>query len=162
MFDSSVQVSRFLDVFANGEWTVKGKAGNLIFAHERDTRMGLSIDDELFEHLRSGGTACDAIVRAHRHHATPHSGLGIERVELGLEVVSIHGSAEVSGFIVHNVVHVEGIGHDGKWLVAYVYQEWLIAAYVVNVVDEAERLKNFQGVRSIYSSKTITSSPARR
>src|SRR5260370_14402930 len=36
------------------------------------------------------------------------------------------------------------LGHDGKWFVTHVHQERLVAAYVVNVVDEAERLKNFE------------------
>ena len=84
-----------LNAFAHGQGALQGKARNLIFAHECDARMGLSVDDELFEHLRAGRATGDTIVRAHRHHATPRSGLGIERVELHLEIVSIHGRAEV-------------------------------------------------------------------
>src|SRR5216683_4046111 len=119
--------------------------------------MSLSVDDEFFEHLRARWAAGDAVVRAHRHHATPGYGLGIERVELLLEIVSIHGRAEVPSFIVHDVVHMERVRHDSKWFVAHVNQERLVAAYVVNVVDEAERLKNLQGMRSAAQPESVES-----
>src|SRR6266851_5543677 len=144
-----------LNAFAHGQGALQGKARNLIFAHECDARMGLSVDDELFEHLRAGRATGDTIVRAHRHHAPPRSGLGIERVELHLEIVSIHGRAEVPSLIVHDVVHVECVGHDSKWFVAHVNQERLVAAYVVSVVDEAERLKNLQGMRSAAQPESV-------
>src|SRR5205807_6432974 len=96
--------------------------------HECDTRMGLSVDHELFEHFGARRPTRDTIVRANRHHPTPRSGLGIERVELRLKIVSVHGRAEVSSFVVHNVVHVECVRHYSKWLTAHVDQERLVAA----------------------------------
>jgi hypothetical protein len=39
--------------------------------------------------FRAGRAASDAVVRAHRHHATPGSGFGIGRVELRLEIVNV-------------------------------------------------------------------------
>jgi transcriptional regulator with GAF, ATPase, and Fis domain len=47
------------------------EASKIIFAHECNAGMGLSVDDELFEHLDAGGAAGDAIVGAYRHHPTP-------------------------------------------------------------------------------------------
>jgi len=103
------------------------------------------VSDELFEHLGARRPTGDTIVRAHRHHATPRSGLGIERVELRLEIVSVHGRAEVASFIIHDVVHVERVGNDGKWFVAHVNQERLVAAYIVNVIDEGRATEEFPG-----------------
>ena len=80
-----------LNTFAHGQRALQGKARNLIFTHERDSWMGLSVDDELFEHLGARGAAGDAIVGANRHHASPCSSLGVEGVELRLEVVRVHG-----------------------------------------------------------------------
>jgi hypothetical protein len=94
-------------------------------------------------------------VGAHRHHATPYSGLSVEGIELRFEVFSIHGGAEVPGFIVDDVVHVECVGHDSKWFVVHVYQEGFITTYVVNVVDETERLKNLQRVRGTAKPKSV-------
>src|SRR5229473_5249081 len=144
-----------LNAFAHSQGALQGKARNLIFTHECDAGMGLRVDDEIFEHLGARWATGDAIVRADRHHATPRSGLGIERVELRLEIVRIHGRAEVPSFIVHDVIHVECVGHDSKWFVAHVDQERLVAAHVVNVVNEAERLKNFQGMRSAARPESV-------
>src|ERR1700688_3473018 len=152
---SSCRSSCELNAFAHGQQALQGKAGNLIFSHECDARMRLSVDDELFEHSGTRGSPRDAIVRANRHHATPRSGLGIERVELRLEIVRIHGRAEVASFIIHDVIHVERVGNDGKWFVAHVNQERLVAAYIVNVIDEAERLKNSQGMRSTAQPESV-------
>src|SRR3984893_14385080 len=116
--------------------------------------MRLSVDDELLEHPGARSTTGDAIMCANRHHATPGPGLGIERVELRLEIVGIH-RREVPTFIVHDVVHVECVGHDSKCFVAHVDQERLVAAYVVNVVDEAEGLKNFQSMRSAAEPESV-------
>src|SRR5207302_465602 len=58
-------------------------------------------------------------------------------------------------FIVHDVVHVQCVGHDGKWFVAHVNQERLVVAYIVNVVDEAQRLKNFQSTRSTAQPESV-------
>jgi hypothetical protein len=54
-----------LNAFAHGQGALQGKACNLIFAHECDAGMGLSVDDELFEHRSARGTTRDAVVRAH-------------------------------------------------------------------------------------------------
>src|SRR5258708_2323580 len=144
-----------LNAFAHGQRTLQGKARNLIFTHECDARMGLRIDDELFEHLSARRAAGDAIVRANGHHPTTCSRLGIERIKFRLEIVSIHCRAEVPDFVVHNVIHVECVGHNGKWFVVHVNHEGLVAADVVNVVDEAERLKNLQGMRSAAQPESI-------
>ncbi len=66
----------------------------------------------------------------------------------------------VASFIIHDVVHVARVGNDGKWFVAHVNQEHvnqerLVAAYIVNVIDEAERLKNFQGMRSTAQPESV-------
>jgi len=54
-----------LNAFADGEGALWSKARNLILAHEYDARMGLGVDDELFEHLGAGGAAGDTIVGAY-------------------------------------------------------------------------------------------------
>src|SRR6266404_2693013 len=61
----------------------------------------------------------------------------------------------VASFIIHDVVHVARVGNDGKWFVAHVNQERLVGAYIVNVIDEAERLKNFQGMRSTAQPESV-------
>ena len=87
--------------------------------------------------LARDGRPRDAIVSTNRHHATPRSSLSTKPVEFRLEIVRIHGRAEVPSFIVHDVVHVERVGHHGERFVAHVNQERLVAAYVVNVVYAA-------------------------
>jgi hypothetical protein len=52
-----------LNAFARGQGALQRKARNLIFTHECDARMGLRVDDEIFEHLGATGTTDDAIVR---------------------------------------------------------------------------------------------------
>jgi hypothetical protein len=54
-----------LNAFAYGQVALQGKACDLIFAHECDAGMGLSVDDEPFEHRGARGTTRDAVVRAH-------------------------------------------------------------------------------------------------
>src|SRR6202795_1443171 len=76
-----------LNAFAHSQGALQGKARNFPFSHEGDARMGLRVDDELFEHLGARRSTGDAVVRAHRYHATPRSGFGIERVELRFEIV---------------------------------------------------------------------------
>jgi hypothetical protein len=94
-------------------------------------------------------------MRAHRHHATPRCALGIKRVELPLEIVRIHGRAEVPGFIIHNAIHAGWAGDDSKWFVPHIYQKRFVAAYVVNVVDEAERLKDSKGLKRARNQKGL-------
>lgn len=54
------------------------------------------------------------------------------------EIVRIDSRFEVPSFIVHDGVQVECVGYDDKWFVAHVSREQVVAAYAVNVVDEAE------------------------
>ena len=61
--------------------------------------------------------ACDAVMRAHRHHSTPMRTLLIECVELTLQVGSVSVGAEMARFKVHNVVHVKRIRDNSKWFV---------------------------------------------
>src|SRR5260370_28372475 len=100
------ELKPLLNALAHGQSALQRKTRNRIFTHKCDAGMGLSVDNELFEHLGTRWATGDAIVRAHRHHATPRSSLGIERVELSLEIIGIHGRVEVPSFIVHDVVHV--------------------------------------------------------
>src|SRR5882724_9860804 len=94
---SVILISKFLDevwrlllnAFAHGERALQGKARNLVFTHECDAWMALSVCDEFFQHLCARGTSRNAVMGAHRHHATPHGGFGIEHVELGLQVAGI-------------------------------------------------------------------------
>src|SRR5258708_22201194 len=85
-----------LNLFAYGPWALESKSRNLVFTHECDARMRLSVGDELFEHLGARRSTGDAIVGADGHDTTPPSGFGIECVELRLEIVGIHNRAEVS------------------------------------------------------------------
>jgi hypothetical protein len=117
--------------------------------------MGLSVDDEFFKHLGARGTTGDAIVRADGHHPTPRSGFSIESVKLRLEIFRIHRGAEAPSFIIHDVVHMQCVGLDSERFVAHVNQKRLVAAYVVNVVNEAERLQNFQAVRSTAQPESV-------
>src|SRR5260370_36856805 len=52
------------NAFAHGQSALQGKARNLIFTHERNAGVRLSVDDELFEHLGARRAAGNAIVRA--------------------------------------------------------------------------------------------------
>src|SRR5258708_18388099 len=137
-----------LHFLAYGKSTLQGITCNFIFTHECDARMRLCVCNELFEHLGPRRATRYAIMRADRHNATTGSGHRIERIELRFEVVGVHGCAEIPGFIIHDVIHVERVGHNSKGFAADINQEWLVTAHIVNMVDETERLKNFQSLRS--------------
>src|SRR5712671_3645539 len=69
---SVILISKFLDevwrlllnAFAHGERALQGKARNLVFTHECDAWMVLSVCDEFFQHPCAGGTSRNTVMSA--------------------------------------------------------------------------------------------------
>src|SRR5712664_4081468 len=68
----------------------------------------------------------------------------VQHVELTFQIGCVCIGAEIPSLVVHNVVHMERVGHHGEGLVSNVHQEWLIAADVVDVVGVAKLLQDLE------------------
>src|SRR2546425_12358376 len=79
---------RWSDRFAlaQGERALQRVSRNLVFAQERHTAPAFCVAEELVpdpHHLRR---TADAVVRAHRHHATAVTRLLVELIEVQLDL----------------------------------------------------------------------------
>src|SRR5260370_34783734 len=87
------------------------------------------------------GPARNSIVRADRHHATAMLAFFVQYVELTLQIGCVCVGAEVASLVVHNVVHVERVGHHGEGLISNIHHEWLSAAEFVDGVGVSKLLQ---------------------
>src|SRR6266851_3212325 len=136
-----------LNPLANGSRACDRVVRDIHLAHEGDCRVRLCILDEILQHSHAGGPAGNSIVRADGHHATAMLALFVQHVELTFQIGCVCVGAEVPSLVVHNVVHMQRVGHHGEGLVPNVHQEWLIAADVVDVVGVAKLLQNLERLR---------------
>ena len=85
-------------------------------------------------------------MRADGHHSAPGGRLGVEHVKIILQVLEVSGVGCGRRIKAYNIIVANRIGHDGKRFAIHREGKWLIAAYIIDVVDEAQVLKNAQGV----------------
>ncbi len=104
-------------------------------------------------------------MRADRHHPTMGDSLRVEDIKIILQILQVSGVCRGRRIKAHDVIITNRIGHDGKRFAFYRHREWLVPADIINVIDEAQVLKNSQGVRCaaqperIETNRTSTRNP---
>src|ERR1700730_636051 len=136
-----------LNALTNGARACDRVICDIHLAHKGDARVGLCILYEVLEHSHTSGPACDTVVSADRHHAAAMLAFLVQHVELAFQISCVCVGAEVTSLVVHNVVHVERVGHHCEGLISNIHEEWLIAADVVDVVGVAKLLQDLERLR---------------
>src|SRR5260370_6742892 len=85
-------------------------------------------------------------MRTDRHHPTTGGGFRVEDIKIILHILQVRSVCRGRGVKAHDVIIANRIRYDSKRLAFYRHGERLVAADIINVIDESQVLKNAQGV----------------
>src|SRR5258708_35141321 len=85
-------------------------------------------------------------MRTDRHHPTTGGGFRVEDIKIILHVLQVTSIRRCRGVKAHDVIIANRIRYDSKRFAFYRHGERLVAADIINVIDESQVLKNAQGV----------------
>src|SRR5258708_20596750 len=86
-------------------------------------------------------------MRADRHHPTVGYSLRVEDIKIILQILQVSFVGRGRRIKAHDVIITNRVRYDGKRFAFYRHRERLVSADIINVIDEAQVLKNSQSVR---------------
>jgi hypothetical protein len=116
-------------------------ARDLVLTQERHPRSAFGMVQEIIPGPYHLGRAADAIVGAYRHHTTAVAGLLVELIEVQLDLLDKFRRGVIAALDQHNVVVAQRVGHDNEVLAVDEFDERLIAADIVDMIDVAQLLQ---------------------
>src|SRR5207245_1812461 len=127
----------------------QGPAGDLIFTGEPDARLRARVRHETVERAHPVRVTGDAIVKADDHHSSTVRSLLVELVKLVAQRLLVRCRAPADEGEGNNVVEMKRVWNRHEVAALQRHDERLVAARLVNVVQESEALQNVQGSRRI-------------
>src|SRR5882762_326321 len=127
----------------------QGPARDLVFTGEPDARLRTRVPHESVERAHPVRVTRDAVVKADDHHSPALRALLVELVELVAQCLLVRRPAPADEREGNDVVEMKRIRDRHEVAALQRHDERLVAARLVDVVQEAEALQNVQGSRRI-------------
>src|SRR6266446_4695136 len=127
----------------------QGPARDLVFTGEPDARLRARVSQKSVETAYAVRVTGDAVVKADDHHSPALRALLVELVELVAQRLLVRRRAPADEGEGNDVVEMKRIRDRHEVAALQRHDERLVAARLVNVVQEAEALQNVQGSRRI-------------